>query len=54
MHEIEAAAAAAASVLGDIGDEHDAEAMIEAALDRFDRLDILVNNAAAPRDSIAT
>ncbi len=49
VHEIEAGGGAAASVLGDIGDEHDAEAMIKAALDRFDRLDILVNNAAAPQ-----
>ena len=41
-------------MLGDIGDEHDAEAMIKAALHRFDRLEILVNNAVAPQDSIAT
>jgi 3-oxoacyl-[acyl-carrier protein] reductase len=47
--EIEAAGGTAMSVLGDIGDEHDAEAMVGAALDRFDRLDILVNNAAAPQ-----
>ena len=47
--EIEASGGTAIPVLGDIGDEHDAEAMIGAALDRFDRLDILVNNAAAPQ-----
>ena len=46
---IEAGGGTAASVLGDIGDEHDAQAMIGAALERYDRLDILVNNAAAPQ-----
>lgn len=49
VSEIEAAGGTATSVLGDIGDEHDAEGMIGAALDRFGRLDILVNNAAAPQ-----
>ncbi|HTU87070.1 MAG TPA: SDR family oxidoreductase, partial [Solirubrobacteraceae bacterium] len=39
----------AVSVLGDIGDEHDAQAMVETALAQFGRLDILVNNAAAPQ-----
>ena len=47
--EIEAGGGTAISVLGDIGDEHDAEAMVAAALDRCGRLDILVNNAAAPQ-----
>lgn len=32
-------------VLGDIGDEIDSQAMVQAAIDRFGRLDILVNNA---------
>jgi NAD(P)-dependent dehydrogenase (short-subunit alcohol dehydrogenase family) len=47
--EIEAAGGEAASALGDIGDEDDAQAMVDAALERFERLDILVNNAAAPQ-----
>ncbi len=47
--QIESAGGTAISALGDIGDEHDAEAMVAAALERFDRLDILVNNAAAPQ-----
>ena len=47
--DIEASGGTAIPVLGDIGDEHDSEAMIGAALERFDRLDILVNNAAAPQ-----
>jgi 3-oxoacyl-[acyl-carrier protein] reductase len=49
VEEIEAAGGTGMSVLGDIGDEHDAEAMVGVALERFDRLDILVNNAAAPQ-----
>jgi NAD(P)-dependent dehydrogenase (short-subunit alcohol dehydrogenase family) len=36
-------------VLGDIGEAADAQAMVDAALSRFGRLDILVNNAAAPQ-----
>jgi 3-oxoacyl-[acyl-carrier protein] reductase len=47
--EIEAAGGTAVAALGDIGDEHDVEAMVGTALGRFDRLDILVNNAAAPQ-----
>jgi NAD(P)-dependent dehydrogenase (short-subunit alcohol dehydrogenase family) len=46
--EIRAAGGTAASVLGDIGDENDVHAMVGATLDQFGRLDILVNNAAAP------
>ncbi|HTT29962.1 MAG TPA: SDR family NAD(P)-dependent oxidoreductase [Solirubrobacteraceae bacterium] len=49
VDEIGAAGGSAAAVLGDIGDEHDAEALIGGALARFGRLDILVNNAAAPQ-----
>ncbi|HEY4828794.1 MAG TPA: SDR family oxidoreductase, partial [Solirubrobacteraceae bacterium] len=47
--EIESAGGKALAILGDIGDEHDAQAMVEAAIAKFDRLDILVNNAAAPQ-----
>jgi NAD(P)-dependent dehydrogenase (short-subunit alcohol dehydrogenase family) len=49
VSQIEAAGGTAASALGDIGDEHDAQAMVDVALERFGRLDILVNNAAAPQ-----
>jgi 3-oxoacyl-[acyl-carrier protein] reductase len=49
VSEIEAAGGTAASALGDIGSERDAEAMVGLALDRFGRIDILVNNAAAPQ-----
>jgi 3-oxoacyl-[acyl-carrier protein] reductase len=47
--EIEQSGGQALSVLGDIGDEHDAQAMVESALAQFGRLDVLVNNAAAPQ-----
>jgi NAD(P)-dependent dehydrogenase (short-subunit alcohol dehydrogenase family) len=47
--EIEAAGGTASAAVGDIGDEHDAQAMVDTALERFGRLDILVNNAAAPQ-----
>ena len=49
VSEIEGAGGRAASALGDIGDAADAEAMVETALEHFGRLDILVNNAAAPQ-----
>ena len=49
VSEIEASGGRAASAVGDVGDSGDAEAMVAATLDRFGRLDILVNNAAAPQ-----
>jgi len=49
VEEIEASGGVAASALGDIGDERESQALIGAALERFGRLDILVNNAAAPQ-----
>ena len=47
--EIEAAGGTATATLGDIGEPDDAEAMVDVALERHGRLDILVNNAAAPQ-----
>jgi NAD(P)-dependent dehydrogenase (short-subunit alcohol dehydrogenase family) len=47
--EIQAAGGRAAAALGDIGDEHDAAAIVQTAVDTFDSLDVLVNNAAAPQ-----
>ncbi len=49
VSEIAAAGGTATATLGDIGDSDDAEAMVRVALERHDRLDILVNNAAAPQ-----
>jgi len=47
--EIAAAGGGALALLGDIGDAEDVERMHEAALERFGRLDVLVNNAGAPQ-----
>jgi 3-oxoacyl-[acyl-carrier protein] reductase len=47
--EIEAAGGAATAALGDIGSAEDVEAMVGVALERHGRLDIVVNNAAAPQ-----
>jgi 3-oxoacyl-[acyl-carrier protein] reductase len=49
VSEIAAAGGTATATLGDIGDAEDAEAMVAVALERHGRLDILVNNAAAPQ-----
>jgi NAD(P)-dependent dehydrogenase (short-subunit alcohol dehydrogenase family) len=37
---------------GNVADEHDAESMIERAIDEWGRLDILVNNAGIVRDGV--
>ncbi len=49
VEEIAAAGGTASAVLGDIGDEGDAQRMVGEAVTRHGRLDILVNNAAAPQ-----
>jgi 3-oxoacyl-[acyl-carrier protein] reductase len=49
VEEIAAAGGVASLVMGDIGDEADAARMVAAAVERHGRLDILVNNAAAPQ-----
>ena len=46
--EIEGEGGSALAVRCDIGVSSDVDAMVEAALDRFGRIDILVNNAMAP------
>ena len=50
VREIEAAGGKALAVLGDVGDAKVAAAMADAALKRFGRIDILVNNAALRRE----
>ncbi|MFY9754501.1 MAG: SDR family NAD(P)-dependent oxidoreductase [Pseudolabrys sp.] len=50
VREIEAGGGKAVAVRGDIGDEKTAGALAEAALKRFGRIDILVNNAALRRE----
>jgi NAD(P)-dependent dehydrogenase (short-subunit alcohol dehydrogenase family) len=49
VSEIESEGGTAMATLGDIGEAADAEAMVDVALNRYGRLDILVNNAAAPQ-----
>ncbi|ESR25653.1 3-oxoacyl-ACP reductase family protein [Lutibaculum baratangense] len=49
--EIEGRGGRAASHLGDLGDPEAARALVAAAVERFGRLDILVNNAALRRDA---
>jgi 3-oxoacyl-[acyl-carrier protein] reductase len=49
VEEITAAGGTAAQALGDIGDEDAARRLVGEAVDRYGRLDILVNNAAAPQ-----
>ncbi len=50
VREIEASGGKAVAVLGDIGEEKTATALADAALKRFGRIDILVNNAALRRE----
>jgi 3-oxoacyl-[acyl-carrier protein] reductase len=50
VREIEAAGGQALAVLGDVGDAKVATALADAALKRFGRIDILVNNASLRRE----
>ena len=49
VEEIAAEGGVASWVVGDVGDEADARRLVETAIERHGRLDILVNNAAAPQ-----
>jgi 3-oxoacyl-[acyl-carrier protein] reductase len=49
VEEITSAGGTASDELGDIGEPGDAQRMVGAAVARYGRLDILVNNAAAPQ-----
>ena len=50
VREIEVAGGRAVSVLGDVGNEKTAPALADAAVKKFGRIDILVNNAALRRE----
>lgn len=49
VEEIEAAGGKAAATTGDIGEVADADRMVGECVERFGRIDVLVNNAAAPQ-----
>jgi 3-oxoacyl-[acyl-carrier protein] reductase len=49
VEEITATGGEACYLLGDIGDEGDASRLVSEAAARYGRLDVLVNNAAAPQ-----
>jgi 3-oxoacyl-[acyl-carrier protein] reductase len=51
VREIEAAGGAALAVLADVSERAAVKAMVAAAIGRFGRLDILVNNAALRRET---
>lgn len=48
VREIETAGGTASAVVGDISDETDVQRLVDEVVDRHGRVDILVNNAAAP------
>lgn len=50
--EIEQAGGRADSVTGSVAERADAERMVQAALQKFGRLDILINNAGITRDAL--
>lgn len=50
VHELEAMGAPASVVLADVARESSADLIVEHALERFGRLDVLVNNAAIRRE----
>ena len=54
VREIETAGGKAFSIVGDVADEKTASALADAALKRFGRIDILVNNAAVRREKPIT
>jgi len=51
--EIQAAGGRAVAVSADVTDRAQVEAMVATALDRFGRVDVLVNNAGVTRDQLA-
>jgi 3-oxoacyl-[acyl-carrier protein] reductase len=51
--EIEAADGKAISVIGNVAERADAQRMVNAALEKFGRLDILINNAGITRDALS-
>jgi 3-oxoacyl-[acyl-carrier protein] reductase len=52
VKELESTGAAVVAVTGDVSRREDAERVVEAARERFGRLDVLVNNAGITRDGL--
>jgi 3-oxoacyl-[acyl-carrier protein] reductase len=52
VKDLESTGAAVAGVTGDVSRREDAERVVEAARERFGRLDVLVNNAGITRDGL--
>jgi 3-oxoacyl-[acyl-carrier protein] reductase len=52
VEELEAAGTEALSLQGDVGDFDTAQEHVDAVLDRWDTLDVLVNNAGITRDGL--
>ena len=52
--EVEAAGGQVATVLGSVTERADVQNMVDTALERFGRLDVLINNAGVNRDTLTT
>ena len=54
QQQVEAAGAEVTAVAGSVTDRADVQQMVDTALERYDRLDILINNAGITRDALTT
>ncbi len=54
VKQIEESGAKAVAVVGSVANREDVQRMVQAALDNFGRLDILINNAGINRDGLVT
>ena len=54
LEELRASGADASFVKTDVSNRNDVQRMVDAALERFSRIDILINNAGITRDGFLT